>query len=88
MNQWCIFLYCLVSTELNSSDEEEEKSEQSPDAEIVDSWFPDQAFAANKNILIEVEELEEKIFAASLQVKVYLQFPVIISSYYFFVEFF
>ncbi|XP_028411273.1 bromodomain adjacent to zinc finger domain protein 2B-like isoform X2 [Dendronephthya gigantea] len=61
-----------LSTEVNSSDEEDEpvKPEgDESDKEIVDTWFPDQAFAANKNILIEVEELEEKIFAASLQIK-------------------
>ena len=66
-------LLYLVSTEVNSSDEEEEAKkpeEQEGEIEIVDTWFPDQAFSANKNILIEVEELEEKIFAASLQVKV------------------
>ncbi len=70
-------LCCLVSTEANSSDEEEENDkteEQAAEIEVVDVWFPDQAFAANKNILIEVEELEEKIFAASLQVKVCLFF--------------
>jgi hypothetical protein len=68
----------LVSTEVNSSDEEEEATkpeEQQEEIEIVDVWFPDQAFAANKNSLIEVEELEEKIFAASLQVKVCIIFP-------------
>ena len=62
-----------MSTE-TSSDEEEEEDDEKPEAtvvtEIKDRWFPDQAFAANKNVLIEVEELEEKIFAASLQVKV------------------
>ncbi|CAB3979425.1 bromodomain adjacent to zinc finger domain 2B-like isoform X1 [Paramuricea clavata] len=58
-------------TEVNSSDEEDAAKPEEPAAEIeiADTWFPDQAFAANKNILIEVEELEEKIFAASLQVK-------------------
>ena len=58
---------------MNSSDEEEEAKkceEPAAEIEVVDTWFPDQAFAANKNILMEVEELEEKIFAASLQVKV------------------
>ena len=67
---------CLVFTEANSSDEEEAEKPEEPAAEIeiADTWFPDQAFAANKNILIEVEELEEKIFAASLQVKVCLIF--------------
>ena len=62
---------------MNSSDEEDEtvKPEGAEsDKETVDTWFPDQAFAANKNILIEVEELEEKIFAASLQIKVSLYF--------------
>lgn len=67
---------CVVSTEANSSDEEDAGKADEPAAaaaagtEVTDTWFPDQAFAANKNILIEVEELEEKIFAASLQVKV------------------
>ena len=64
-----------MSTETSSDEEDEDdddddKPEASVVTEIKDSWFPDQAFAANKNVLIEVEELEEKIFAASLQVKV------------------
>lgn len=59
-----------MSTEISSDEEDsQEKAEQTDTTEINDSWFPDQAFAANKNVLIEVEELEEKIFAASLQVK-------------------
>ena len=37
---------------------------------IQDKWYPQLAYASDKAILIEVEELEEKVFSASLQVKV------------------
>jgi len=36
---------------------------------IQDKWYPQLAYASDKAILIEVEELEEKVFSASLQVK-------------------
>jgi len=37
---------------------------------IGDKTFPEVAFAVDKAILREVEEMEEKVFTASLQVKV------------------
>ncbi|XP_046846146.1 bromodomain adjacent to zinc finger domain protein 2B-like isoform X2 [Xenia sp. Carnegie-2017] len=58
-----------LSTDVDEEDEAKKTDEQDMEMDFTDDWFPDQAFAANKNILIEVEELEEKIFAASLQVK-------------------
>jgi len=41
------------------------------DIAIEDKTFPQVAFAVDKAILREVEEMEEKVFTASLQVKVY-----------------
>ena len=38
--------------------------------DIGDKTFPEVAFAVDKAILREVEEMEEKVFTASLQVKV------------------
>ena len=63
-------VYAVVSTDVDEEDEAKKTDEQDIEMDFTDDWFPDEAFAANKNILIEVEELEEKIFAASLQVKV------------------
>ena len=40
------------------------------DIAIEDKTFPQVAFAVDKAILREVEEMEEKVFTASLQVKV------------------
>jgi len=37
---------------------------------IEDKWYPQIAYASDKALLLEVEELEEKVFSASLQVKV------------------
>ena len=38
---------------------------------IEDRSFPQVAFSTDKDILIEIEELEEKMFSASLQNKVH-----------------
>ena len=57
----------------DSDDEKTDKSSalQSGDSNpIEDKEFAEVAFAINKAILKEVEEMEEKVFAASLQVKV------------------
>ena len=45
-------------------------SVKNKDSPIDDKTFPEVAFAVNKAILREVEEMEEKVFQASLQVKV------------------
>ena len=51
-----------------------QKREQSWEAQakglFEDSMFPEVAFAINKGMLREVEDLEERVFTASLQVKV------------------
>ena len=47
-----------------------EKKETNNDVDIEDKTFPEVAFAVDKAILREVEEMEEKVFTASLQVKV------------------
>ena len=41
-----------------------------PPGKIEDKSFPQVAFSTDKDILIEIEELEEKMFSASLQNKV------------------
>lgn len=41
-----------------------------PNKTMEDKWYPQLAYASDKAILMEVEELEEKVFSASLQVKV------------------
>lgn len=38
---------------------------------VVDQWFQALAYASDKAVLIEIEELEEKVFSASLQMKGY-----------------
>lgn len=53
----------------SDSDDETEESKKKKPQETHDTWFPAAEFAVNKSILKEVEELEEKVFAASLQVK-------------------
>lgn len=45
-------------------------SEKNKNNPIDDRMFPEVAFAVDKAILREVEEMEEKVFQASLQVKV------------------
>ena len=47
-------------------------SAKNKDSPIDDKTFPEVAFAVDKAILREVEEMEEKVFQASLQVKVIL----------------
>ena len=51
---------------------DEVTSNVSKSAPIIDQWYPQLAYASDKAVLIEVEELEEKVFSASLQVKVSL----------------
>ena len=41
-----------------------------PPGKVDDKCFPQVAFSVDKDILIEIEELEEKMFSASLQNKV------------------
>lgn len=53
----------------SDSDDETEESKKKNVQQTNDTWFPAAEFAVNKSILKEVEELEEKVFAASLQVK-------------------
>ncbi|XP_048580130.1 bromodomain adjacent to zinc finger domain protein 2B isoform X2 [Nematostella vectensis] len=55
----------------SETDEEDEKTEDklAEGTPVDDNWFPAAEFAVNKAIMKEVEELEEKVFAASLQVK-------------------
>lgn len=59
-------------SEDETDDENEGKSKNTQPSE--DEWYPVQEFAVNKAILKEVEELEEKVFAASLQVKVSISY--------------
>ena len=71
-----ISLFLLKTKVESDSDDEEETPEKSAnidknkDNPIDDKMFPEVAFAVNKAILREVEEMEEKVFTASLQVKV------------------
>ena len=62
------------TVESDSDDDEplERSKKQETDAgmDIGDKTFPEVAFAVDKAILREVEEMEEKVFTASLQVKV------------------
>lgn len=60
----------LLPDEENDTKEEEKLNAQQTSSRINDSWFPQLAYASDKSSLIEVEELEEKVFSASLQVKV------------------
>lgn len=65
-----------MKTEVESdSDDDNETpgkscSEKNKNNPIDDRMFPEVAFAVDKAILREVEEMEEKVFQASLQVKV------------------
>ena len=70
-----------MKTEVESdSDDENETpgksscSEKNKNNPIDDRMFPEVAFAVDKAILREVEEMEEKVFQASLQVKVIKSF--------------
>jgi len=74
-----VFFLCTTGESDSDSDEEEtegeNKDENGPTKSkkiqpLDDEWYPVQEFAVNKGILKEVEELEEKVFTASLQVKV------------------
>ena len=67
------FLVSLVLPE--DENENKEKSEEGAivtdlNKSIEDKWYPQIAYASDKAILMEVEDLEEKVFSASLQVKV------------------
>ncbi|XP_022779270.1 bromodomain adjacent to zinc finger domain protein 2B-like isoform X4 [Stylophora pistillata] len=61
--------------ESDSDDDDDEKlltvatSEKNKNFPFEDKTFPEVAFAVDKAILREVEEMEEKVFTASLQVK-------------------
>ncbi|XP_067020719.1 bromodomain adjacent to zinc finger domain protein 2B-like isoform X4 [Acropora muricata] len=59
--------------ESDSDDDEEEQKlaniSSKKDTPFADKTFPHVAFAVDKAILREVEEMEEKVFTASLQVK-------------------
>ena len=67
-------LFLLVSLVLPNEEgeakEEAKSGELKPAVPVVDAWYTQVAFASDKATLIEIEELEEKIFSASLQVKV------------------
>ena len=69
-----VLLYLKPTVESDSDDDEplERSKKQETDAgmDIGDKTFPEVAFAVDKAILREVEEMEEKVFTASLQVKV------------------
>lgn len=55
---------------LKSPKKEKHKSlKPTPPGKIEDRSFPQAAFSVDKDILIEIEELEEKMFSASLQNK-------------------
>lgn len=73
-----MFSSCENSVESDSEDDEEKEkaasSESKKDAAFEDKTFPHVAFAVDKAILREVEEMEEKVFTASLQVKVNRQY--------------
>lgn len=69
-------MFVLKTKVESDSDDNEEtptksaSTEKNKDEPIEDKTFPKVAFAVNKAILKEVEEMEEKVFTASLQVKV------------------
>ena len=63
--------YCPVSLLLPEDEKiEDGTTATDPNKTIEDKWYPQLAYASDKAILMEVEELEEKVFSASLQVKV------------------
>ena len=65
--------FCWKVENDSDDDEGQEKSASTAvktDIAIDDKTFPQVAFAVDKAILREVEEMEEKVFTASLQVKV------------------
>ena len=70
-----VLLFILVSLELPEDDNSKEENKYVPqltsNGAIADQWYPELAYAVDKAILVEVEELEEKVFSASLQSKVY-----------------
>ena len=69
-----IVFFFIVSLELSEEDNKEESKyvpQITPDGRIPDQWYPELAYAVDKAVLIEVEELEEKVFSASLQTKVF-----------------
>ena len=70
-----VSLYTKTIVESDSDDDNETPGKSScsaknKDSPIEDKMFPEVAFAVDKAILREVEEMEEKVFQASLQVKV------------------
>ncbi|KAL9966066.1 hypothetical protein ACROYT_G024079 [Oculina patagonica] len=67
---------CTKGDQVESDSDDDEETpvesagtEKNKDNPIEDKMFPEVAFAVNKAILREVEEMEEKVFTASLQVK-------------------
>ena len=65
----------ITKVESDSDDDDEKQqtlttSEKNKNVPFEDKTFPEVAFAVDKAILREVEEMEEKVFTASLQVKV------------------
>ena len=65
----------ITKVESDSDDDDEKQqtlttSEKNKNVPYEDKTFPEVAFAVDKAILREVEEMEEKVFTASLQVKV------------------
>ena len=68
-----MFLFSEVESDSDDDNETPGKSsgsEKNKNNPIDDKIFPEVAFAVDKAILREVEEMEEKVFQASLQVKV------------------
>ena len=79
--------FVITKVESDSDDDDEKQqtlttSEKNKNVPFEDKTFPEVAFAVDKAILREVEEMEEKVFTASLQVKVKncLQFFLCIQS--------
>ena len=67
--------FVITKVESDSDDDDEKQqtlttSEKNKNVPFEDKTFPEVAFAVDKAILREVEEMEEKVFTASLQVKV------------------
>lgn len=72
----------ITKVESDSDDDDEKQqtlttSEKNKNVPFEDKTFPEVAFAVDKAILREVEEMEEKVFTASLQVKVKNCFTVL-----------
>ena len=72
-----VYVHMKTKVESDSDDDDDDEtlaksamSEKNKDNPFEDKTFPEVAFAVDKAILREVEEMEEKVFTASLQVKV------------------